>query len=130
MDTSLTKILIVDDEKEILAMYTIKLKQAGYTVLTANNGREAFDIASKDFPNLILMDMKMPEVDGITALHNLKNNDTTKDIPVVFVTAFSDVNITDINHEFAAQHGALGYIKKGISLGDFVKEVESYIQKI
>lgn len=123
-------ILIADDEQEVLALYRIKLKQAGFNIITASNGREAIEMAKMHLPSLILLDMKMPEVDGITALHSLKESEDTKKIAVVFVTAFSDINVTDINHEFAEDKGALGYIKKGISLDEFVREVESYIKKI
>ncbi len=121
------KILIADDEPEVLSLYKIKLRQAGYNVITATDGAQAIEIAEKELPDLVLMDMKMPHTDGITALRTLQANPATKNLRVVFITAFSDPQISDIDHDFSNENGALGFIKKGISLDEFVAEVQSYL---
>ena len=81
------RILAVDDERHILRLVQINLEKAGYEVVTASNGREALDAVALHKPALIVMDVMMPEMDGLEALQNLKNDPDTADIPVVMLTA-------------------------------------------
>ena len=81
------RILAVDDEDYIRDLVQINLEKAGYEVLTATNGREACEVALAQQPDLIVMDVMMPEVDGITALQTLKDNPMTSEIPVILLTA-------------------------------------------
>lgn len=81
------RILAVDDEKHILRLVQINLEKAGYEVTTASNGREAIDAVRNERPDLIVMDVMMPEMDGLEALQILKNDDSTAAIPVVMLTA-------------------------------------------
>lgn len=81
------KILAVDDEKHIVRLVQINLIKEGYEVTTATNGREAVEAVAKDKPDLIVMDVMMPEMDGFGALEILKNNPDTADIPVIMLTA-------------------------------------------
>lgn len=80
-------ILAVDDEKHIVRLVQINLEKEGFRVLTATNGREALDLVAKQRPDLIVMDVMMPEMDGFAALQKLKENATTADIPVIMLTA-------------------------------------------
>lgn len=120
-------ILLVDDEPEILDIYKTELEGAGYQVITAANGAEGLNCARKNRPDLVLMDFKMPVMDGIEAFTALKEDAKTKDIKVVFVSAFGDSNITDRDIKTAREIGALDFIKKGIDLAEFVAKVKSYI---
>ena len=81
------KILAVDDERHIVRLVQINLQKAGYEVTTAGNGREALEAVAAERPDLIVMDVMMPEMDGFAALQKLKDGDVTKDIPVIMLTA-------------------------------------------
>jgi two-component system alkaline phosphatase synthesis response regulator PhoP/two-component system response regulator VicR len=82
-----SKILAVDDEKHIVRLVQINLQKEGYEVATANTGREALEKVSEFKPDLIVMDVMMPEMDGFEALKKLKENAETRDIPVIMLTA-------------------------------------------
>ena len=81
------KILAVDDEKHIVRLVQINLQKEGYDVVTASNGREALEAVAEHKPDLVVMDVMMPEMDGFEALQNLKDNPDTADIPVIMLTA-------------------------------------------
>lgn len=80
------KILIVDDEKDTLLVLEKQLTVAGYAVITANNGETALSLAESDRPDLIVLDVQMPDMDGGEVAYKLKNISVTKNIPVVFST--------------------------------------------
>lgn len=81
------KILAVDDERHIVRLVQINLEKEGYEVVTASNGREALEKVSSEKPDLIVMDVMMPEMDGFEALKRLKDNSATAQIPVIMLTA-------------------------------------------
>jgi len=120
-------ILIADDEIDVLAVYKEKLEQAGFSVITAPNGEEAIKIAAVRRPDLILMDMKMPVMDGVSAQQKLRADPKTKDLKVVFLTAFSDPMRHDVDVNLAKESGALDFIKKGINLDEFIAKVKGYL---
>jgi two-component system alkaline phosphatase synthesis response regulator PhoP/two-component system response regulator VicR len=80
-------ILAVDDEKHIVRLVQINLQKEGYNVVTASNGREALDKVNAERPDLIIMDVMMPELDGFGALKILKDDASTATIPVIMLTA-------------------------------------------
>lgn len=80
-------ILIVDDEQDIVAVLELRLKSAGYEVITANNGKEALQRIKERLPNLIITDVLMPEMDGFVFYKELKKDKLTADIPVIILTA-------------------------------------------
>lgn len=81
------QVLVVDDDPLMHRLLKHHLERAGYQLLSATNGREALDIASREHPGLIVMDVMMPEVSGLDALRELKKADGTKTIPVIVITA-------------------------------------------
>lgn len=81
------KILIVDDEEHILLVLENRLSKAGYSVIKANNGKDAALMAKKELPALIIMDIFMPDIDGPKVVSILEQDPETKDIPVIFLTA-------------------------------------------
>jgi two-component system, OmpR family, alkaline phosphatase synthesis response regulator PhoP len=83
------KVLIVDDEIHIVHVVAIKLRNNGYEVITANNGAEAYDLACSVKPDMIVTDYQMPVMTGIELVTKLRENVTTKDIPVIMLTARS-----------------------------------------
>lgn len=81
------RILVCDDEKHIVRLVQINLEREGYTVLTAYDGKEGLAKAEAEKPDLIVLDVMMPYMDGFEVLRNLKKNPDTRDIPVIMLTA-------------------------------------------
>ncbi|MCX5678698.1 MAG: response regulator [Candidatus Omnitrophica bacterium] len=83
---SKNKILVVDDEEDMLDFLELRLAANGYSVVTANNGNDAIRLAKEERPDLILLDIMMPGLDGSEVAGILKDNPETKSIPIVFLT--------------------------------------------
>ena len=83
----MAKILVVDDEKDVVELLKFLLEKDGHTVTTAYNGREALESVAKTKPELILLDVMMPEMDGYSVQTQLLNNPETKNIPIIVLTA-------------------------------------------
>ncbi|MDR3581802.1 MAG: response regulator [Candidatus Pacebacteria bacterium] len=122
-------ILLVDDEEDVLSVYKAKLDKVGFRTVTAGDGAQAIKIAAEQHPDLILMDMKMPVMDGVAAQQKLNEDPATKDIKVVFLTAFSDPSSPETDQTIAKQVGAIDFIKKGIGLDELVDKVRGYLKK-
>ena len=116
------KILAVDDERHILRLVQINLEKAGYEVLTGSNGREAVEMVRAHNPDLVVMDVMMPEMDGFEALQTLKHDPATANIPVIMLTA--KAQDADVFHGW--QSGADLYLTKPFNpmeLLTFVKRI-------
>lgn len=101
-------ILMIDDDPDMLEIFSLLLKVNGHRPITALGGKEGLDIARKELPDVILLDLMMPDIDGFGVLRQLKLDTSTQEIPVIFVTAVN-------GHEFidkAMSLGAEGYITK------------------
>jgi CheY-like chemotaxis protein len=105
-------ILIVDDSADNLAMISLDLQQQNYRVVTASNGEDAIKIAAQTNPNLILMDINLPELDGLAATRRIRDIETLREVPVVAVTAFG----TEGFQRAAYDVGVDGYLTKPIDL--------------
>jgi len=81
------KILAVDDEKHIVRLIQVNLQRAGYEVITAADGMEALQKVADEAPDMIVLDWMMPHLNGLETLKRLKQNEATKDIPVIMLTA-------------------------------------------
>lgn len=81
------KILTVDDEKHIVRLIQVNLERQGYEVVTAHDGREALEKVESERPDLVILDVMMPYMDGFEVLQNMKRNPGTRDIPVIMLTA-------------------------------------------
>jgi two-component system alkaline phosphatase synthesis response regulator PhoP/two-component system response regulator VicR len=81
------KILAVDDERHIVRLVQVNLERQGYEVVTAFDGKEALEKVESEHPDLIVLDVMMPYMDGFEVLQNLKKNQNTRDIPVIMLTA-------------------------------------------
>lgn len=103
------KILLIDDDSLLLRMYATKLQADGYVVLEAANGQEGIAIAKKEKPDLILLDLMMPVMNGIETLKILKKDPDVKNIPVIVQTNVGD-NKDDIQR--TKEMGALDYLIK------------------
>lgn len=103
-------ILVVDDELDNLVMLSLELQQSGYRVLTAANGDEAFKIASVARPDLILMDIAMPVMDGLGATRNIRAEESLSRIPIIALTAFATEGFRQSAYEVEID----GYLTKPI----------------
>jgi DNA-binding response OmpR family regulator len=83
------RILIVEDDDFLLQMYAAKLELEDFNVLTANTGAQGLKTAQKSLPDLILLDLNLPEMDGFEVLQHLKSEEATKNIPVLILTNFA-----------------------------------------
>jgi len=83
------KVLVVDDEIHIVYVAAIKLRNNGYEVVTATNGAEAFELACAEKPDIIVTDFQMPVMTGLEFVEKIRQNEETKDIPVILLTARS-----------------------------------------
>jgi DNA-binding response OmpR family regulator len=102
------KILIIEDDRYISKMYQLKLSLEGYEVQVAENGKQGVDKIKEMMPNIILLDILMPELDGFEVLKIVKADELTKDIPVLIMS-----NLGQEDHiQKGMQLGAVGYIVK------------------
>ena len=114
-----TKVLIVDDEPHMLRVTELSIKKGGYAIVIGRNGREALELAAREKPNLIVMDVSMPEMDGLTALKHLKSDPETALIPVIMLTVRGQA-LTRLEAE---QSGAAVYLTKPFSPSQLLAEV-------
>ena len=105
-------ILVADDSADSVAMISLFLQQQGYRVVTAANGEDAIRVATQTVPNLILMDISMPTLDGLGATRRIREDTTLGDIPIIAVTAFG----TEGFQRAAYDVGVSGYLTKPIDL--------------
>ena len=81
------KILAVDDERHIVRLVQVNLERAGYQVVTAFDGKDALEKVASEQPDLVVLDVMMPYMDGFEVLQNLRKNQSTRDLPVIMLTA-------------------------------------------
>lgn len=118
------KILVVEDNEDFRVAIKEILKLKNYQVVTAVNGVEAIESAEREQPDLILMDIGLPVLDGYEATRRLKSKETTKDIPIVALTSF----VLKGDDEKALAAGCDGYIPKPIDMGGFPQKVERFFE--
>jgi len=117
------KILVVDDEVNITQILEFSIGAEGYEVITAANGEEAIDKARREQPDLIILDIMMPKIDGYEACRILKANPLTKGIPVVLLTAKG----RDIDKRLGYEVGATDYIIKPFSPNKLVDRIHELL---
>jgi two-component system, cell cycle response regulator DivK len=119
------RVLIIEDSPTNMALNTHILGAAGYTVFEAARARAGIEIARRERPDLILMDIHMPDMDGMEATRILKEDACTKDIPVIALTALAMKG----DRERILGSGCDGYIEKPIRYKDFLAEVEAIAKR-
>ena len=120
------KILLVDDEKDILEIVGYNLSQEGYQISTASNGKEAIIKAKKELPQLIILDVMMPEMDGIEACENIRKIPELQDTIITFLTARSE----DYSQVAGFDAGADDYIAKPIKPKVLVSKVKALLRRL
>jgi DNA-binding response OmpR family regulator len=121
-----TKVLVVEDEKMISDMYKTKFEMGDYKVIQASDGREGLDMAKEMKPDIILLDIIMPKLDGFVVLQELKKDTATKDIPVILLTNLGQEDDVKKGKELGADDY---FVKANHSPADVVKKVESILKK-
>lgn len=126
MSTSVYKILLVDDEPDIVEFLSYNLKKEGYIVFDASNGKDAIEIAKKEHPHLIILDVMMPDMDGIETCREIREIKEIKDVLIAFLTARSE----DYTQIAGFEVGADDYITKPIKPRVFISRVKALLRRL
>lgn len=117
-------VLLVDDDLTLREMYEERLKAEGFEIIQASNGEEAMQKARESKPNVVLLDIMMPKINGFDVLKDLKANDELKDIPVIVLTAL----IQDVDKVQGKKLGAADYIVKSETMpGEVIAKIKNAI---
>lgn len=125
MDNNQFKILLVDDEPDILEFVSFNLKKEGYQVFTCNNGKRAIDIARETLPHLIILDVMMPDLDGIETCREIRSSEGLKNVVISFLTARGE----DYSQIAGFDAGADDYIVKPIKPRVLLSRVEALLRR-
>jgi len=117
------KILLVDDEEDIIKMNKLRLVESNFDVMSANNGQEALEKANTESPDLILLDVVMPRMDGIQTLVKLKGNPKTTSIPVIMLSGVGEKAACDK----AILAGAIDFITKPFNAEMLLEAIKKHI---
>ena len=121
----MAKILLIEDDSLIVKIYSTRLKADGYTILSSDNGEDGLVLAEKEIPDLILLDVMMPKVDGFTVLEKLRANPALRDKPILMYSNLAQ----DVEIDKAKQLGATEFIvKANISPTELVTKIKSYVK--
>ena len=119
------KVLVADDEEYIQHILNFSFGAEGYEVVTAADGEEALDKARKERPDVIVLDIMMPKMDGYEACKKLKSDPQTKAIPVILLTAKG----RDVDRRLGSEAGADDYVVKPFSPGRLIERVEGMLKR-
>ena len=115
------KLLLVDDDQDFAQLLEFDFKKRGYQVVTANNGEEGLVKAVAEKPNLIILDIKMPKMDGYTFVRRLKKEPETKDTPLIVLTSYEPMK------DMFQLEGVADYFVKSANMDNLMKAVEKYL---
>ena len=121
----MAKILIAEDEPDIRELVTFMLKFAGYEVVAASNGEDAVRTASRERPDLVLMDVRMPRMTGYDACRMMKANPNLRDVPVVFLSAKGQ----ESEIQSGLEAGAEAYLLKPFSPAELTNRVRGILSR-
>ncbi len=119
------KILLVDDEPDILEFLSYNLKKEGFNVYTANNGKEAIAVAKKENPQVIILDVMMPDMDGIETCREIREIPGLKDVMIAFLTARNE----DYSQIAGFEVGADDYINKPIKPRVLISRIKALLRR-
>jgi CheY-like chemotaxis protein len=118
------KVLLVDDDPLMHRLYSPHLQRAGYQMFSAFTGVEAIDLAARELPQVIVMDIMMPEMDGLSAIRLIRSDEATKNIPVVVITANPQYHMCQQESEWA---GATVFLTKPFGPASLVAAIRGLI---
>jgi len=119
------KILIIEDEKDIIKMLEYNLKKEGFRVINARDGEDALDLALREYPDLILLDLMLPGIDGLEVCKTLKKEAKTASIPIIMLTAKSQESDKVVGLEL----GADDYITKPFSPRELIARIKAVLRR-
>lgn len=120
------RVLIVDDDPDILRLVTYNLNQAGFDTSSAATGRDALEAVHKNSPDLIILDVMLPDVDGLEVCRTLRNQENTRRIPILMLTARGE----EIDRVVGFELGADDYVMKPFSTRELVLRVKSILRRV
>lgn len=118
------KILIIDDEEDIQKILRIRFEQEGFVVAVAEDGEKGVKAAELESPDLILLDIMMPKVDGYSCLKEIRKNQKIKDVPVIMLSGKEEEKVRDL---FAFQKIS-GYIEKPFELDNLIAKIKEVLK--
>jgi DNA-binding response OmpR family regulator len=124
-DTSQKKILVVDDEPDVASLLTLMLKSQGYAVITAGDGQEALEKARGEAPDLILLDVMLPRMDGYKVARMLKFDENYSKIPIIMLTA----KIQERDKQTGLEMGANDYLTKPFDTAALLEKIKTFLDK-
>jgi len=120
------KVLIIDDEEHIVELIKYNLDSSGYTTFEAYNGNDGLKTARKEMPDIILLDLMLPGIDGLEVCKSLRNDDKLKNVPIIMLTAKSE----EIDKILGLELGADDYITKPFSVRELNARVKAVLRRI
>jgi CheY-like chemotaxis protein len=117
------RILVVEDNETNMYLIRFMLKKSGYEVIEARDGASGVELAVKEKPDLIIMDIQLPDIDGLEATKRIRASEADGDIPIIALTSFAMTG----DRERALAAGCTGYIEKPINPDTFITEIEKYL---
>ena len=117
------KILVVEDNETNMYLIRFILRKSGYEVIEARSGEEGVELAIEEKPDLVIMDIQLPGIDGLEATKRIRNSEADEELPIVALTSYAMVG----DKEKALKAGCTGYIEKPINPETFITEIEKYL---
>jgi two-component system, cell cycle response regulator DivK len=117
------KVLIIEDNEQNMYLMTFLLESNGYEIVQARNGKDGIRLAQETRPNVILLDIQLPEINGYQVAEELRKNKTLGDIPIIAVTSYAMAG----DKEKVLAAGATGYIEKPINPDTFISQLREYL---
>jgi CheY-like chemotaxis protein len=116
-------VLVADDEEDILMLVTTIVERSGHRVVSVRDGAEALSAVREQRPDLVVLDISMPEVDGLEVLRRIRADEETRELPVLLLSARAQED--DVRHGFAT--GASAYVKKPFSPSELAERVDALL---
>ena len=121
----MARILVVEDEKDLQEVLTYNLRQAGHIPIVVASGRDAISAVADHHPDLVLLDLMLPDVSGVEVCRRLKSETDTRDLPIVMVTAKGD----EVDRVVGFELGADDYVVKPYSLRELLLRIEAVLRR-
>ena len=118
------KILVIEDNENNLYLIKFILQRNNYQVIEARDGAAGVEMAAKELPDLILMDIQLPAIDGLEATRRISRSEATKHIPIIAITSYAMTG----DREKAIDAGCVGYIEKPINPETIIKEISKFLK--
>lgn len=125
MGEKMQKILVVDDEPDVASLLTLMLKSQGYEVITAGDGQDALEKARSEKPNLIVLDIMLPKLDGYKVARMLKFDENFSHIPIIMVTA----KVQEKDKKIGIETGADAYVTKPFDTTALLEKIKETLSK-